>query len=57
MVTALRQDICEAATILGDMLTNCLFRDQDLEIERYYIYNKLLEKRKSMPFAYTIDLI
>lgn len=49
MMTAFGQDLNHAVTILGDMLTNSLYRTQDVENERSTIKRELIETRKSMP--------
>lgn len=54
MMTAFRQDLNHAVTILGDMLTNSLYRTQDVENERSTIKRELIETRKSMPLETTI---
>lgn len=55
-MTAFRQDLNHAVTILGDMLTNSLYRPQDVENERSTIKRELIETRKSMPLETTIEI-
>jgi predicted Zn-dependent peptidase len=56
MMTAFRQDLNHAVTILGDMLTDSLYRTQDVENERSTIKRELIETRKSMPLETTIEI-
>lgn len=56
MMTAFRNDLNHAVTILGDMLTNSLYRTQDIENERGTIKRELVETRKSMPLETTIEI-
>jgi predicted Zn-dependent peptidase len=56
MMTAFRNDLNHAVTILGDMLTNSLYRLQDVENERSTIHRELIETRKSMPLETTIEI-
>ena len=54
MMTSFKNDLPHAVSILGDMLTNSLYRTQDVEAERSTIHRELIETRKSMPLETTI---
>lgn len=54
MMTVFRKDIKRAIEIVGDMLTNSLYRKQDVENERSTIHRELLETRKTQPLETTI---
>lgn len=56
MMTVFRKDIRQAVEIVGDMLTNSLYRRQDVENERSTIHRELLETRKSQPLETTIEI-
>jgi predicted Zn-dependent peptidase len=56
MMTVFRQDITKAVEIVGDMLTNSLYRRQDVENERSTIHRELIETRKSQPLETTIEI-
>jgi|JI10StandDraft_1071094.scaffolds.fasta_scaffold4193791_1 predicted Zn-dependent peptidase len=54
MMTAFKKDLNQVTTIVGDMLTNSLYRTQDVNNERGTIKRELVETRKSMPLETTI---
>ena len=56
MMTAFRKDIHKAVGIVGDMLTNSLYRSQDIDNERSTIKRELIETRKSQPLETTIEI-
>jgi len=56
MMTVFRKDIKRSIEIVGDMLTNSLYRRQDVENERSTIHRELLETRKSQPLETTIEI-
>lgn len=56
MMTVFRKDLRRAVEIVGDMLTNSLYRKQDVENERSTIHRELLETRKSQPLETTIEI-
>jgi predicted Zn-dependent peptidase len=49
MMTVFKRDIGKAVNIVGDMLTNSLYREKDVNNERSTIHRELLETRKSQP--------
>jgi predicted Zn-dependent peptidase len=49
MMTVFKRDLRKGVQIVGDMLTNSLYRKQDVENERSTIHRELLETRKSQP--------
>lgn len=55
-MTAFKKDLPQALGILGDMLTNSLYRPQDVENERSTIHRELIETRKAMPLETTIEI-
>lgn len=48
-MTVFNRDLSRAVDILGDMLTNSLYRSADVENERSTIYRELIETQKSGP--------
>jgi predicted Zn-dependent peptidase len=56
MMTVFNRDLSRAVDILGDMLTNSLYRSADVENERSTIYRELIETQKSGPMETTIEI-
>lgn len=54
MMTVFKNDIEKAVEIVGDMITNSLYRKVDVDNERSTIHRELLETQKSMPLETTI---
>jgi predicted Zn-dependent peptidase len=53
-MTVFKNDIEKAVEIVGDMITNSLYRKVDVDNERSTIHRELLETQKSMPLETTI---
>lgn len=53
-MTVFKDDIEKAVEIVGDMITNSLYRAPDVERERSTIKRELVETQKSNPVETTI---
>lgn len=56
MMTVFKKDLAQSVSIVGDMITNSLYRKEDVEAERSTIKRELVETRKAMPVETTIEI-
>ena len=56
MMTVFKDDLSKAVEIVGDMITNSLYRSTDIENERGTIHRELIETQKSNPLETTIEI-
>jgi predicted Zn-dependent peptidase len=55
-MTVFNKNLSQAVDILGDMITNSLYRETDVENERSTIYRELIETQRSGPMETTIEI-
>lgn len=55
-MTVFKDDLSKAVQIVGDMITNSLYRKPDVENERGTIHRELIKTQKSNPFETTIEI-
>ena len=55
-MTVFHKNLRDAVDILGDMITNSQYRNEDVEDERSTIHRELIETQKSTPLETTIEI-